>query len=248
MSLEGKTAVITGGNSGIGAAIAQEFSERGAKVVIFGRSQETLDSTLGTLGEQAHAVKGDVTNLADLDRLFAETQSKFGNVDVLVVNAGIGQIAPLAQMSEEQFDRLSDINFKGAFFTMQKGVNAANDGASVILVSSVANQMGMPGMGAYSATKAAVRNLARTATSEFAGRGIRVNSLSPGPIQTPIFDRMGLTAAEVEGFGEQIMAMHPMKRFGTPQEMAKVAAFLASSDSSYVSGTDLVAGGGIGEV
>ena len=248
MGFKGKTAVITGGNSGIGAATARELSGRGANVVIFGRNQETLDATLATLGENAHAVQGDVTNMDDLDRLFAETQSKFGKLDVLVANAGVPLVSPLGETSEEQFDQVNDINFKGAFFTMQKGVAAANDGASVVLVSSVANQMGMAGMGAYSATKAAVRNLARTATTEFSHRGIRVNSLSPGPIETPIFGKMGLSEAEVEGFGGQIMAMHPMKRFGTSEEMAKAAAFLASSDSSYVAGTDLVAGGGIGEI
>lgn len=248
MNFENKVAVITGGNSGIGAAVAQELSQRGARVVIFGRNQETLDETLTTLGDQAHAVQGDVTDLADLDRLFAETQERFGKLDVLVVNAGVANVATIEHTSEEDFDRVSDINFKGAFFTLQKGAAAANDGASVVLVTSVGNQMGWAGMAVYSATKAALRSLARSGTAELLPRGIRVNALSPGPIDTGMLTRVGLPEAEAAGMRNHIQQSHPMGRFAAPKEMAKAAAFLASSDSSYVAGTELVAGGGMGEL
>ena len=248
MRLDNKVAVVTGGNSGIGAAVAQELSRLGAKVVIFGRNQETLNATLATLGDDAHAVQGDVTKLADLDRLFAETQEKFGKVDVLVANAGIAKVAPIEHTTEKDFDRVSDVNFKGAFFTLQKGAAAANDGASVVLVTSVGNQMGWPGMAVYSATKAALRSLARTGSAELLPRGIRVNAVSPGPIDTGMLDRVGLPDADAEGMRNHIRATHPMGRFAAPQEMAKVVAFLASSDSSYVAGTELTAGGGMGEL
>ena len=248
MRLDDKVAVVTGGNSGIGAAVAQELSRLGAKVVIFGRNQETLDKTLATLGDDAHAVQGDVSNLADLDRLFTETQEKFGKVDVLVANAGIGRVAPIEHTTEEVFDLVSDINFKGAFFTLQKGVAAANDGASVVLVTSVGNQMGWPGMAVYSATKAALRSLARTGSAELLPRGIRVNALSPGPVDTGMLGRSGLSDADAEGMVNHIRGSHPMGRFAAPQEMAKAVAFLASSDSSYVAGSELTAGGGMGEL
>ena len=248
MRLDNKVAVVTGGNSGIGAAVAQELNRLGAKVVIFGRNEETLEATLATLDDDAHAVQGDVSNLADLDRLFAETQERFGKVDVLVVNAGIARVAPIEHTTEDDFDRVSDINFKGAFFTLQKGAAVANDGAAVVLVTSVGNQTGMPGMAVYSATKAALRSLARTATAELLPRGIRVNALSPGPIDTGMLGRVGLSAADAEGMRNYIRESHPMGRFAAPSEMAKAVAFLASSDSSYVAGTELVAGGGMGEL
>ena len=248
MRLDNKVAVVTGGNSGIGAAVAQELSQLGAKVVIFGRNRETLNATLATLGDDAHAVQGDVSNLADLDRLFTETQEKFGKVDVLVASAGIGRVAPIEHTTEEVFDLVSDINFKGAFFTLQKGAAAANDGASVVLVTSVGNQIGWPGMAVYSATKAALRSLARTGSAELLPRGIRVNALSPGPVDTGMLGRSGLSDADAEGMVNHIRGSHPMGRFAAPQEMAKAAAFLASSDSSFVAGTELVAGGGMAEL
>lgn len=248
MTLDNKVAVVTGGNSGIGAAVAQELSRLGAKVVIFGRNQETLGATLATLGDDAHAVRGDVRNSEDLDRLFAETRRELGKVDVLVVNAGIARVAPIAHTTEEDFDLVTAINFKGAFFTLQKGAAAANDGASIVLVTSVGNQMGWPGLAVYSATKAALRSLARTGSAELLPRGIRVNAVSPGPIDTGMLGRVGLSEADAAGMRDHIRGTHPMARFATPQEMAKVVAFLASSDSSYVAGTELVAGGGMGEL
>lgn len=248
MSLKGKVAVITGGNSGIGLSIAQDFDAKGAEVVIFGRNRETLDQAVKTIGNGTLGVQGDVSNLSDLDKLFELTAEQHGKIDVLVVNAGVASPTPVDQVDEDAFDRLSDINFKGAFFTVQKAVPYLNDGASIILTSSIANQMGMAGLSVYSATKAAVRSLARTLSAELLPRGIRVNVLSPGPIETPLFDRFGLPQEALDEFAKGILDQTPIGRFGQPEEMAKAASFLASEDSSYVVGAELVADGGISQL
>ena len=248
MKLEGKVAVITGGNSGIGLAIAQAFTNEGAKVVILGRNQETLEQAVEAVGNGTLAVQGDVARIADLDRLYQQTQEKFGKIDILIVNAGIAQFTPLGETTEELFDRISDINFKGAFFTVQQAVPHLNDGASVVLVSSVANQLGFADFSVYAATKAAVRSLARTLSGALLPRGIRVNVLSPGPIETPIYDRLGLSEDAKQELGKNFVEQNPMKRFGSPEEMAKAALFLASSDSSYVAGAELVADGGMSQL
>jgi NAD(P)-dependent dehydrogenase (short-subunit alcohol dehydrogenase family) len=248
MRLEGKTAVVTGGNSGIGLAIAKSFKEEGARVAIFGRNPDSLAAAVAELGDGSISVQGDVSQLEDLDRLYSEVDAKFGKVDVLVANAGIGEFLPLEAADEAHFSRVADVNFKGAFFTVQKAVPYLNEGASVVLTSSALNQMGWPGASVYSATKAAVRSLARTFSAELIGRGIRVNSLSPGPIETPIFDKLGLPQADLDGFKGQITEQSPISRFGQPHEMAKAALFLASGDSSYVVGADLVADGGLSQI
>ncbi|MFT5088873.1 MAG: NAD(P)-dependent dehydrogenase (short-subunit alcohol dehydrogenase family) [Planctomycetota bacterium] len=248
MKLNNKVAVITGGSSGIGLSIAKRFHKEGAKVVIFGRKQEALDAAVAEVGAEVLAVQGDVSKLADLERLYAETVAKHGKVDVLVANAGVAQFAPLEGSDEAHFDQLSDINFKGAFFTVQKAQPHLNDGASVVLTSSAVNQMGMPNTSVYSATKAAVRSLARTLSAELVGRGIRVNVLSPGPIETPIFGKLGLPQEALDGFAADMTEQVPLKRFGQPEEMASAALFLASEDSSYVVGIDLVADGGISQL
>ena len=248
MKLEGKVAVITGGNSGIGLAIAQEFTQQGADVVIFGRNAQTLDEATQHLGNSTLAVQGDVTRLADLDRLYRETTERFGKIDILVANAGIAKPAPLELIDEAMFDLTSDVNFKGAFFTVQKAVPYLNDGASVILTTSAGNVKGLPNFSVYVATKAAVRSLARSFSAELLPRGIRVNALSPGPIETPIFGRMGLPPEAMDGIAAQMTEMIPIKRFGKPEEMAKAALFLASSDSSYVVGSELVADGGLSQL
>ncbi len=239
MKLIGKVAVVTGGNSGIGLATAQEFKAQGAKVAIFGRSQKTLDEAVHTIGEGTLAVRGDVTNLADFNRLYEQTVERFGKVDILVVNAGISKPAPVEQVDEALFDQISDTNFKGAFFTVQRALPHLNDGASIILVTAAVNQKGVPGYSVVSATKAALRSLARTFSAELLHRGIRVNALSPGTIETPIFGKLGLPVEPLK-WSEQI----PMRRIGTAEEMAKAALFLASSDSSYVLGAELVVDGG----
>ncbi len=248
MKLQGKVAVVTGGNSGIGLAITREFTEQGAHVVVFGRNAETLDEAVQSIGNGTLGVQGDVTRLADLDRLYQETVARFGKIDILVANAGIARPAPLDRTDEALFDLTSDINFKGAFFTVQKAVPHLNDGASIILVTSAGNVKGLPNFSVYVATKAAVRSLARSFSAELLPRGIRVNALSPGPIETPIFGRMGLPEEAMDGIAAKMTEMLPIKRFGKPEEMAKAALFLASSDSSYVVGAELVADGGMSQL
>ena len=248
MKLQGKVALVTGGNSGIGLAIAREFAEQGADVVVFGRNAETLDEAVRSIGNGTLGVQGDVTRLDDLDRLYQETVARFGKIDILVANAGIARPAPLDLTDEALFDLTSDINFKGAFFTVQKAVPHLNDGASIILVTSAGNVKGLPNFSVYVATKAAVRSLARSFSAELLPRGIRVNALSPGPIETPIFGRMGLPEEAMDGIAAKMTEMLPIKRFGKPEEMAKAALFLASSDSSYVVGAELVADGGLSQL
>lgn len=245
MKLAGKVAVITGGNSGIGLSIAREFSEQGAHVVIFGRSAETLQEAANTIGNGTLAVQGDVSKLEDLDRLYQETVATFGKIDVLVANAGVAKVAPIEHTDEALFDLISSVNFKGVFFTVQKAAPHLNDGASIVLTTSGTNVLGLPNFSVYAATKAAVRSLARTFSAELLPRGIRVNALSPGPIETPLFGRMGLPEEAMEGLATDITAQNPMGRFGNPEEIAKAALFLATSDSSYVAGTELVADGGM---
>ena len=243
MKLKGKVAVITGGNSGIGLATAQEFKAQGAEVVIFGRTQKTLEDAVHTVGSGTLTVQGDVTHLADLDRLYQQTVERFGKVDILVVNAGIAKPVPVEQLDEALFDEISNINFKGAFFTVQRALPYLNDGASIIFVTG-ANQKGVPGYSVISATKAALRSLARTFSAELLHRGIRANALCPGAIETPILGKLGLSKEILESIPEQI----PIKRIGTAEEMAKAALFLASTDSSYVVGAELVADGGRSEI
>ncbi len=248
MRLKGKVAVVTGGNSGIGLAVAREFKEQGASVVIFGRNKETLDSAAASIGTGTLSVQGDVTNMADLDRLFKQTQEQHGKIDVLFANAGVAPVKPVDQVDEAFFNQISDINFKGVFFTVQRALPYLNDNASVILNSSVANQIGLAGLSVYNATKAAVRSLARTFSAELLPRGIRVNTLSPGAIETPLFGRMGLSPEALEDFAKNISSQIPMKRIGRADEMAKAALFLASTDSSYVAGSELVADGGMTQI
>ena len=246
--LDGKVAVITGGNSGIGLATAHTFVDEGAKVVLFGRNQETLDEAVAGLGDAAIGVQGDVSNLADLDRLYDTAREAFGRVDILFVNAGIAPMAPLTEVDEALFDKVFDVNVKGAFFTVQKALPLLQEGASVILTTSVANQMGMPGMSVYAASKAAARSLARTLSAELLENGIRVNTISPGPIETPIFGRLGLGQEQMDEMATMILDQVPMKRMGSSDEIANAVLFLGSSDASYVLGTELVVDGGMSQL
>jgi NAD(P)-dependent dehydrogenase (short-subunit alcohol dehydrogenase family) len=246
--LSGKVAVITGGNSGIGLATAKLLRAEGAKVAIAGRDQKTLDSAAKEVGEGTLAVKADVARLADIDKLYAAVKEKFGKIDVLFANAGIAKFAPLEQSSEELFDQQFDVNVKGLYFTVQKALPLLNDGASIILTGSVAGVKGASLATAYAATKAAVRSFARTMTTELVGRGIRVNVVSPGPIETPIFGRTGLPKETIDEWAKGILATVPMKRFGQPDEVAKAVSFLASPESSYISGQELFVDGGTANV
>jgi NAD(P)-dependent dehydrogenase (short-subunit alcohol dehydrogenase family) len=246
--LSGKVAVVTGGNSGIGLATAKLFRAEGAKVAIAGRDQKTLDSAAKEIGEGTLAVQADVANLQDIDKLYKAVKEKFGKIDVLFANAGIAKFAPIEQSSEEFFDQQFDVNVKGLYFTIQKALPLFNDGGSIILNSSVAGVKGTEMASVYGATKAAVRSFARTLTNELVGRGIRVNVVSPGPITTPIFGRTGLPQEAVDEFAKHIVSTVPMKRFGEAEEVGKAVVFLASSDSSYISGQELFVDGGIANV
>jgi len=246
--LEGKVAVITGGSSGIGLATAKLFQQAGAKVAISGRNQKSLDDAAKELGPKAITVRSDVSILRNLDTLFDTVTKKFGHIDVLFANAGIAKFAPVSDTSEAFYDEIFDINVKGVFFTIQKAIPFLNDAASIILNTSVANQSGLPNTSAYAASKAAVRSFARSIGAELAAKGIRVNVVSPGPISTPMYEKLGLPKEAVEAFAANIVSQVPLKRFGTPDEVANTALFLASSASSYITGVELNVDGGMGQV
>jgi NAD(P)-dependent dehydrogenase (short-subunit alcohol dehydrogenase family) len=246
--LEGKVAVVTGGNSGIGLATAKRLQAEGARVAISGRSKQTLDEAVKTIGNGVVAVQADVAKLSDVDKLYSEVSRKLGKIDVLFVNAGVVKFAPLAETSETAYDEQFDINIKGAYFTIQKALPLLNDGASIILNTSVADSKGTLGTSAYSATKAALRSLARTAAAELAERGIRVNTVAPGPIVTPIFGRAGIPKEAVDEIAKELVAKVPLKRFGQPEEVAATVAFLASQDASYITGVEINVDGGLGQV
>jgi len=246
--LEGKVAVVTGGNSGIGLATAKRLQQEGAKVAISGRSKKTLDEAVKTIGNGVLAIQADVAKLADLEKLYAEVSTKLGKIDVLFVNAGVAKFAPLAETSESTYDEQFDINIKGAYFTIQKALPLLNDGASIILNTSVASIKGNAWTSAYSATKAALRSLARTAAAELVERGIRVNAVAPGPIETPIFGRTGLPQQAIDEWAKQVLEKVPMKRFGQPEEVAATVAFLASQDASYITGVEINVDGGAGQI
>lgn len=244
----GKVAVITGGNSGIGLATAKELATNGAKVVIAGRDQKTLDETVQSIGENAFAVKTDVTNLDEITNLFEQTNRKFGKVDILFVNAGIGKFASVEQSDESLFDEIVSINLKGSYFTVKNGLQYLNDGASVVFTTTVAAKKGLAGASVYGAAKSALHSLTKIFAAELVGRKIRVNAVSPGPIETPIFGRMGIPAENQQMTKDALASQVPMKRLGTAEEVAKTVAFLASDDSSYITGIEIDVDGGMGQL
>jgi NAD(P)-dependent dehydrogenase (short-subunit alcohol dehydrogenase family) len=246
--LEGKVAVITGGNSGIGLATAQQFVSDGAYVFITGRRQSELDSAATQIGKNnVTAVQGDVSNLADLDRLYAKVKEHKGQINILFANAGIIGAAPLGEISEEHFDKTFGINVKGLLFTVQKALPLFQDGGSIILNASVAASKGFEATSVYSATKAAIRSFARTWTADLKQRKIRVNTISPGRIDTPIFNGV-LDEEQTKQFNATVVANVPLGRMGNPDEVAKAASFLASDDSSYITGTELSVDGGLAQI
>src|ERR1700736_917505 len=246
--LEGKTAVITGGNSGIGLATAKRFAAEGADVFITGRRQEELNKAVETIGSGARAVQGDVSNLDDLDRLFATVRAETGRIDVLFANAGLGATAPIGAITEASFDLVFDVNVKGTLFTVQKALPLMKSGGSIILTGSTTGSMGTPAFSVYSATKAAIRNFARSWALDLKTTGIRVNVLSPGPTTTPGLlnglARSGQQDALIAGLASQA----PLERVGNPDETAAVALFLASDDSSFMTGSEVFVDGGLAQV
>jgi NAD(P)-dependent dehydrogenase (short-subunit alcohol dehydrogenase family) len=246
--LDGKIALVTGGNSGIGLATAQTFAKEGAFVFITGRRQEELNRAAAAIGSQAEAVRADVSNLEDLDRLFKHIEQQKGRLDVLFANAGVGSFAPLGSITEEHYDRTFNTNVKGLLFTVQKALPMIPDGGSIILNASIVSVKGEPAFSVYSASKAAVRSFARGWTSDLKHRRIRVNAISPGPIETPGVDALVQTEEQREGLYAKLAASVPLGRVGRPDEIAKVALFLASDESSYVAGIELFVDGGAVQV
>jgi len=243
--LVGKVAVITGGSSGIGLATAKRFVAEGAKVAITGRNQAQLDGAARELGASAIAIQGDVSNLRDLERIYQTVESKLGKVDALVVNAGVYVLGSVADFTEEQFDQVSDINFKGAFFSVQKALPVLKDGSSIVLVSSTVNGKGFPNHAAYSATKAAVRSLARSFSADLLSRKIRVNVLSPGPIDTPVFATVTSNADEAKALAATMGNFTPVKRLGSSDEIAAAALYLATDESAFMLGAEILLDGGL---
>jgi NAD(P)-dependent dehydrogenase (short-subunit alcohol dehydrogenase family) len=242
--LTGKVYAITGGNSGIGLATAHELVRRGARVAIFGRDPQTLAAAQRERGAAARTVQGDVTRRDDVDRFFAAVARQFDRLDGVFVNAGIAAFAPIDMVTEEQIASLLDVNFTGAVRTIQRALPLLRDGATIVLNSSMFTAIGVAGSSIYTASKAALESLARTLSAELVGRGIRVNAISPGNITTPLYGRLGMSPAELAAAAAAELDQVPLKRFGSPDELARAVVFLLSPDSSYMLGETLVVDGG----
>ncbi len=248
MKLVGKVALVTGGNSGIGLATAKLLSQEGAKVVITGRDRITLKEATSTIGGEVLALQVDVGNLEEIDQLYEAIAQKFGKIDVLFANAGMGRFTSLEETTEVIYDEVFSINLKGLYFTVQKAVVHLNDHAAIVLSTSFLDELGLPGTSVVSASKAAVRSLAKTFSAELVSRGIRVNAVSPGAIATPFHRRTGLSQESVEAMAQSLTARIPMKRFGTPEEIASAVLFLSTSDSAYILGAEITVDGGISQL
>ena len=239
-----KILVITGGTSGIGLAAARQFIKEGAKVVVTGRSRQSVGYAQRELGTNGVAIAADVTKSADLDSLFQHVREKYGRIDVLFANAGIAKLGSVAETTEKVFDDILDANFRGAYFTVQKALPLLSDGGAIVFTTSWFDEAGVAGTSAVSASKAALRNFARTLAAELIGRNIRVNAVSPGVIETPLFGKLGLSDAHAQELGQALLQQIPAKRFGKPEEVATAVAFLASNDASYITGVELAVDGG----
>ncbi|TMB09907.1 MAG: glucose 1-dehydrogenase [Deltaproteobacteria bacterium] len=246
--LEGKVAVVTGGNSGIGLATAKRFVAEGAHVFITGRRQAELDAAVSQIGKNVSGVQGDVSNLADLDRLYATVKQQKGRVDVLFANAGLGEFVPLGQITEAHFDKTFGVNVKGTLFTVQKALPLMPDGGSIVMNGSMVSMKGWPAFGVYAATKAALRSFARTWSVDLKSRKIRVNVVSPGTVITPGYKNAGLSDEQIAQIEAEAAAATPLGRVGTPEEIAKAVVFLASDESSYVTGIELFVDGGLAQI
>lgn len=241
--LSNKIAIVTGGNSGIGYAAAKDFKENGAKVIITGRNEEATFKAAQELG--VTGIVSDQSDLKSIDSLVDEVKSKFGKIDIVFLNAGLAAFAPLDQASEEHYDAIMNVNVKGVYFTLQKLLPILNDGASVVLNTSINASVGMPNSSVYAASKAALLSLNRVFATELAPRKIRINAISPGPVETPLYGKLGLNQEEVDGFGKILGEKILLKRFGQAEEIAKSVTFLASSDASFITGTELTVDGGL---
>lgn len=242
--LQGKVALITGGNSGIGLATAKLFAQEGATVIITGRDQATLDAAAREIGGDTVAVRSEASSLRALDALFAQVKAQFGGLDILFANAGVGQFIPLADTTEAAFDEMFNINVKGVFFAIQKAEPLLRDGGTIVINASTVAHVGMAGASIYAATKAAVRQLARNLSMELTARRIRVNVVSPGATQTAFFAHAGYNEEQIAGMTQHFLAEIPVRRMGQPEEIAKAVLFLASDDSSYVVGEEILVDGG----
>lgn len=243
--LEGKTALITGGSSGIGLASAKLFRDQGARLAITGRDAAALARAQEELGSETLVIRSDAGSVADIEAMVAQVTQRFDRLDILFANAGIAKAAPLEHVAEPQYDEIMAVNCKGVFFLIQKTLPFFNPASSVIVTTSIANQLGSLNFSVYGASKSALRSLVQSLGLELIQRGIRINAISPGPIATPIFDRFGLPADTAQEIKREIAHKSPSKRFGTPEEIAKVALFLASDDSTYVVGQEIVVDGGM---
>jgi NAD(P)-dependent dehydrogenase (short-subunit alcohol dehydrogenase family) len=247
--LTGQIALVTGGSSGIGFATAKRFVAEGAKVVVTGRRQAELDAAVAELGGSAFGVRGDVSNLSDLDQLYATIRERHGRLDVLFANAGGGAFVPLGEITEEQFDKYFGINVKGVLFTVQKALPLMLGGGAIVLNGSMVSIKGMPGFSVYAATKAALRSFARTWAVDLKGKNIRVNVVSPGTVVTPAYKtELGMNDEKIKAFEAQAASTTPLGRSGTPDEIAQAVVFLASDDSSFMTGTELFVDGGAAQV
>jgi|SRR5689334_5069899 NAD(P)-dependent dehydrogenase (short-subunit alcohol dehydrogenase family) len=250
--LEGKVAVITGGNSGIGLATAQRFVSEGAYVFITGRRQSELDAAVSQIGRDITGVQSDVSNLADLDRLYAKVKEQKDHIDILFANAGLGELASLETITEAHFEKTFNVNVKGLLFTVQKALPLFQDGGSIVLNASTAGSKAANGFSVYGATKAAVRSFARSWAVELKHRKMRVNAISPGPIDTPglngFVSGMAQGEQQIEQIKTSIVSSVPLGRMGTPDEVAKVISFLASDDSSFITGIELFVDGGMAQI
>lgn len=242
--LENKVAVITGGNSGIGLATAKAFIEEGARVIITGRNKTSLDQAVKELGDKASAIVSDTASVPAIKELGSQVAAIAPTIDILFINAGVARFAPIEAVDEAHFDEQFNINVKGAYFTIQQLLPLIKSGGSIILNTSVNAHVGMPNASIYSATKAAQLTLIRTLSAEFIARKIRVNAISPGPVTTPLYGKLGIPADQLEQTANNIKGLVPLGRFGTPDEIARVAVFFASEDSSFILGAELIADGG----
>jgi len=245
----GKVALITGGTSGLGLATAQRLAVEGARVIVTGRRQPALEAAVEQIGHNATGIRGDISNAADLDRLYSTVRKQVGRLDILFANAGGGEFRPLGDITEEHFDKTFAINVKGTVFTVQKALPLMPAGSAIVINGSMVSVKGLPAFGVYAASKAALRSFARTWSVDLKDRGIRVNVVAPGTIVTPAYkSELGLSDEQIEGFKNQAAALAPLGRTGTADEIAKAVSFLASEDASYITGIELFVDGGTAQI